>query len=219
MLRTGNFIICKFILNAIDFLDYWTFPKLASWLLRRWKHLMLRILFAGNPFHIFLSHIGVLSLIGLLFSLTFKWGDFGAWWRKFQLSQTAGKRNLSKVRRRKSSVISDSDRKVGMIDPELRPDLQEWAGRKHQWWQTAVGPWPAVVPSPPRGPRNPGPMSLHPQTQESSPSHPRSGLLTPHSEFSFSDSPLLSFVKLVKVFSWKGKSRRLRSKGQRQNSC
>lgn len=30
MLRTGNFIICKFILNAIDFLDYWTFPKLAS---------------------------------------------------------------------------------------------------------------------------------------------------------------------------------------------
>ena len=115
MLRMGNFIICKFNLNAIDFLDYWTFPKLTSWLLRRWKHFMLRILFAGNPFHVFLSHIGVWSLIGLLFSLTLNWGNFGARFRKFQLSQTAGKRNLSKVRRRKGSVISDSDRKVGMI--------------------------------------------------------------------------------------------------------
>ena len=115
MLRMGNFIICKFNLNAIDFLDYWTFPKLTSWLLRRWKHFMLRILFTGNPFHVFLSHIGVWSLIGLLFSLTLNWGNFGARFRKFQLSQTAGKRNLSKVRRRKGSVISDSDRKVGMI--------------------------------------------------------------------------------------------------------
>lgn len=53
----------------------------------------------------------------------------------------------------------------------------------------------------PQGPRNPGAMSLHPQTQESSPSHPWSGFLTAHSEFSFSDNPLLPFVKLVKVFS------------------
>lgn len=52
-------------------------------------------------------------------------------------------------------------------------------------------------------PMDPGIPVLCPSilTWVSSPSHPWSGFLTSHSEFSFSDNPLLPFVKLVKVFS------------------
>lgn len=53
-------------------------------------------------------------------------------------------------------------------------------------------------------PRIPGSQPLLPRTQESgTPTSvlPWSGFLTPHSEFSFSDNPLLPFVKLDKVFS------------------